>query len=415
MSFIVLHLNISIYNSILMNTIYKRLREKVFTEKRQPYKSYLKATWKWSDIFNEITNLKLTKLYGCFTIIASKYGILYKTLVDKYNKFKNNKIIVDNKEHRGGHNKFFNYNDELNLFNYFKDNFINKNELLCDEIIKIKAVEESKILYPTKLFLGSSGWCYTFKIKWNLTTVSCSVSRKATTTYTIEELNIFLKECKTECERVGIDNFYNSDEMKCNNINVSSTTIHIKGTDNAKIKVNGNEKEGVSTMLTITANGKMLKPIIIAKGKTNTCLRKYKLKDNVIASYSNNGWMNQGIMKLLIDDINKNSNNNYACLLLDQYSSHCTEYIKTYALSKKIKLIYVPKGYTYKLQPLDVGINSIIKQKSKSIWRTEKIKNPDLKITNEDAVKHLMTSINSLNKETIVKAFTKSCFLTKYE
>ena len=44
--------------------------------------------------------------------------------------------------------------------------------------------------------------------------------------------------------------------MKCNNINVSSTTIHIKGTDNAKIKVNGNEKEGVSTMLTITANGK---------------------------------------------------------------------------------------------------------------------------------------------------------------
>ena len=80
------------------------------------------------------------------------YFLKWGALVDKYNKFKNNKIIVDNKEHRGGHNKFFNYNDELNLFNYFKDNFINKNELLCDEIIKIKAVEESKILYPTKLF-----------------------------------------------------------------------------------------------------------------------------------------------------------------------------------------------------------------------------------------------------------------------
>ena len=79
-------------------------------------------------------------------------------------------------------------------------------------------------------FLGSSGW--------NLTTVSCSVSRKAITTYTIEELNIFLKECKRECEHAEIDNFYNSDELKCNNINVSSTTIHIKGTDNAKIKVN---------------------------------------------------------------------------------------------------------------------------------------------------------------------------------
>ena len=78
-------------------------------------------------------------------------------------------------------------------------------------------------------------------------------------------------------------------------------------------------------------------------------------------------------------------------------------------------MIYVPQGYTYKLQLLDVGINSIIKQKSKSTWRTEKIKNPDLKIANEDAVKHLMTLINSFNKEIFVKAFTKSCFLTKYE
>ena len=73
-------------------------------------------------------------------------------------------------------------------------------------------------------------------------------------------------------------------------------------------------------------------------------------------------------------------------------------------------MIYVPKGYTYKLQPLDVGINSIIKQKSKSTWRTEKIKNPDLKITNEDVVKHLMTSINSLNKETTVKTIYKVLF-----
>ena len=129
--------------------------------------------------------------------------------------------------------------------------------------------------------------------------------------------------------------------MKCNNINISSKTIHIKGTDNAKINVNGNEKEGVTTMLTITASGDMLKPIIIAKGKTTGCLKKYKLTNNVIGSYSNNGWMNVGIMKLLIDDVNKHSNNKNACLLLDHYSSHCTEYIKTYALSKyKINLCF---------------------------------------------------------------------------
>ena len=137
----------------------------------------------------------------------------------------------------------FNNDDEQFMFNFFKDNFINKNELLCDEIIKIKAVEQSKLLYPTKNFLGSFGWCYAYKIRWNLKTVSCSISRKATTTYTIEELIFFFKDCKTECEHVGKENFYNSDEMKCNNINISSKTIHIKGTDNTKINVNSNEKK----------------------------------------------------------------------------------------------------------------------------------------------------------------------------
>ena len=129
------------------------------------------------------------------------------------------------------------------------------------EIIKIKAVEQSKLLYPTKNFLGSSGWCYTYKIRWNLTTVSCSISRKATTTYTIEELNLFLKDCKTECERVGTENFYNSDEMKCNNINISSKTIHIKGTNNAKINVNGNEinatiKSIINNMMILNPHGR---------------------------------------------------------------------------------------------------------------------------------------------------------------
>ena len=50
-----------------------------------------------------------------------------------------------------------------------------------------------------------------------------------------------------------------------------------KGTDNAKININGNDKEGVTATLTINASGLMLKPIITAKGKTNLSLRKYKL------------------------------------------------------------------------------------------------------------------------------------------
>ena len=391
------------------------IHKKVFTEKRRPYKSYINAKWSWNDVFNDLNELKKNNVVDYFIKISVKYGILCKTLTNKYRDFNNKKIVIDNKEHRGGCNKFFTKDDEQNLFNYFKNNFIDKNELLCDEIIKIKAISESKILYPTKKFVASSGWCYSFKNRWNLSTVSCSISRKATKEYTVEELNSFLTDCKKECDKVGEENFYNTDEMKCNNINVSNKTIHIKGKDNAKINVNGNEKEGVSTILTVSANGKILKPIIIAKGKTKTSLNKYNLTDDAIGCFSNNGWTNVGIMKLVIDSVSEHSNGKDACLLLDQYSSHCSEIIKIHALTKKVKLLYVPKGYTYKLQPLDVGINGIIKQKNKASWRAEKIKNPNLKITNADAMMHLMLTIKSLTEETIKKSFVKSCFMTKYE
>ena len=62
------------------------------------------------------------------------------------------------------------------------------------------------------------------------------------------------------------------------------------------------------------------------------------------------------------------------------------------------------------MQPLDVGINGIIKQKSKAIWREEKIKNPELKITNSDVTRHLISTINSLTEKTIKKVIHKVMF-----
>jgi len=296
------------------------------------------------------------------------------------------------------------------MFSYLKDNFIDKNEMLCNEMIKLHAIDIFKSLNNNKKFNASSGWCSNYKNKYNLSTVICSVSKKSTTLYTELELNNFVKLCDEKHKLVGSDNFYNCDEIKNNNINISNTTIHIKGTDNAKININENEKEGVTATLIINASGEMLKPIITTKGKTKLSLKKYELNDKVIGTYSNNGWTNSGIMKILIDLINDKSSNKKACLLLDQYPSHCTEFVKKYSLEKNIELIYIPKGYTYKYQPLDVGINGIIKQKSKAIWRSEKIKNPKLKITNADGIKHFLKAINEISKETIQKSFVKSCF-----
>ncbi len=86
------------------------------------------------------------------------------------------------KKHRG-HKRIFNATEELNMFTFLKNNFIDKNEMLCNELIKLHSIEIFKTLNNNKNFKASTGWCTGFKNKFNLSTVKCSISKKATTLY----------------------------------------------------------------------------------------------------------------------------------------------------------------------------------------------------------------------------------------
>jgi hypothetical protein len=192
---------------------------------------------------------------------------------------------------------------------------------------------------------------------------------------------------------------------------MSLTTIHIKG-EQSKVNVYGNEKEGFTITLIICYGGDILTPILTAKGKTKLCLKKYDLDNTKInGTYSNNGWVNNGILKFAFEEIYKKTKGKKSVLLLDQYPAHCSDFIKDEAKKKNIKLIYVPKGLTYKYQPLDVLINGILKQKAKKIWRQEVVKDPNIKIKNSDSVKHFLKAKEEITSEIIKKSFEKSCFL----
>jgi len=138
-----------------------------------------------------------------------------------------------------------------------------------------------------------------------LSTVKCTPSKVATKIITTTEINIFLNKCKDALKLVGSEYFFNMDETFWRNINASITTIHLKNTNRAKVHINGNDKEGFTLVLIISAIGKILKPIIIAKGKTKRCLSKFQLIDDMLGTYSNNGWNNCGIMKIIIDHLYK--------------------------------------------------------------------------------------------------------------
>ena len=174
----------------------------------------------------------------------------------------------------------------------------------------------------------------------------------------------------------------------------------------------GNEKEGFTLTLIISYGGFMLIPIMTAKGKTNNCLKKYNLDDaKIFGTYSNNGWVNNGIMKIALETIYNNTNGKESVLLLDQFPVHISDFFKDEAKKRNIELIYIPKGLTSKYQPLDVLINGILKQKAKKLWRQEIVKDPNIKITNADAIKHFLKAKEDITSKIITRSFDKSCFL----
>ena len=98
---------------------------KKFTEKRDPYKSYNLAKWNWNDVFLEIEELKKVISEGYMKQISKKYGIRYKTLLNKYSQFKKGKLNIL-EENRGIGNKIFSHDQENEIFLYLKEYFIDK-------------------------------------------------------------------------------------------------------------------------------------------------------------------------------------------------------------------------------------------------------------------------------------------------
>ncbi len=80
-------------------------------------------------------------------------------------------------------NKIFIFKQEFDILLYLKNNFINKNEMLCDQMIKLYAIDVYKSLNFNKNFNASSEWYTNFKNKFYLSIVRCSIFKKSTTVY----------------------------------------------------------------------------------------------------------------------------------------------------------------------------------------------------------------------------------------
>jgi hypothetical protein len=384
-----------------------------FTMKRNNYKKYNLAKWKWIDVFKDIDFLISHNDRKYIAKTSKKYNINRRTLIRKYQKYKRGILDAESlkKEHRGAHNKIFTYNEEKMMFQHIKNVYIDGQKFFDDKCLQKFAIKTWKTLYPksTKIFKASNGWVYSFKKRWKLSTQTSNNSHIAKNPAKEEIIESFLNKCKEINETIDKEYIFNLDETNWKISNGQYKSIGIMGAENRKINCKYNTKASITAVLIITANGSFHKPYIIIKGKTQKTLDKINLNDNFKEKISENGWITTDIMLDILDDIKNICKKNKAALIMDTFNAHIDKKVKAKAKKLKIELVYVPVGQTSKLQPLDVSINGPIKTISKSLLKDCFVSDPDFVPNINHSINFLIQSCQKIKQETIKKSFEKAC------
>ena len=135
----------------------------------------------------------------------------------------------------------------------------------------------------------------------------------------------------------------------------------------------------ITVILTVTASGKKLKPVIIHKkgGAEGTT---FELKNGCFVCYNDKAWVNSELIKKWIDHVHPLvANGQGKALVWDSCRAHTANSVKEHLRRRGIKNIVVPGGLTPYVQAGDLGIYKSFKdQIGPIIVCGSSLKNPRL-------------------------------------
>lgn len=389
----------------------KRMNRKSFPLKRNNYKKYLNAPWKWYNIMKEIDSTK-ENTHRVFKNTAIKYNICKRTLINKYTKWIKDGKPEDINNEKRGNKTYFSIEEERYLFENINNMYIKNDLFFDDQCLKILALKKWKELYPHNIdaFRASNGWIYDFKVKWGL---SSFVARKTKKGNDCDD-NIIKKyqnDCLEAYYNFGPSFLFNLDETFYRLLNGPIYSIGITGSDHRNVITGCDDKNGFTAVFLVSADGSFHNPIVIMKGKTEKCLVKTMMTNNtnIMLKYSESGWISCDILESILKYILQLSGGQECALILDSYGVHKDEKICDFAKKYNINLIYVPSGRTAFNQPLDVSINGVIKAISSKLIREKYMTDPLKQIKISDAIQCMLDAKKEVESKIIIDAFNKAC------
>lgn len=203
------------------------------------------------------------------------------------------------------------------------------------------------------------------------------------------------------------DHIVNCDETSWKLFPNGLLTWADSGSDNVQTIVQGNTKDSITALATISAANTKLPLFIIAKGETER-VEKSQLGDTVyhIPSHSSTGWTTIDTFKQYLDFLSEHFNHEPVHLILDVYAVHRNEEIKEYAKNLGIQMYFIPAGLTDKFQPLDRRVFGCLKATARHIFYEQMLENPEMEFTKQKAVESLIYSWEHLSQEVIEDAWS---------
>jgi hypothetical protein len=198
----------------------------------------------------------------------------------------------------------------------------------------------------------------------------------------------------------------NLDETNWKTIPGAFMTWARTNTETVQCHVEDDEKQGVTVIAAVDANGGKLPLTVIGKGKTPRCLAGYRLPLEVHTCFSESGWTTNDVMCEYFAFLRHELFPSGPLIaILDAYSAHRSSQVRNVAQLWEIKLVFIPPGCTDKLQPLDRRVFSVLKSYARQLWRQRYHENHGMKTTREQMAIDLCEAWRRITEGVIQEAW----------
>jgi hypothetical protein len=321
----------------------------------------------------------------------------------------------NSKESHGSHNRLFTDQEEDELTGTIVSDYLELGRLFTGQTFCALATEKlGELGRDPATFICSDKFICGFKKRNGFSSRKCHWKRRDPRgTLEITELWMTrMQELMAAHQSRGtLEMVVNCDETAWRMVPSGMVTWAPIGQDEVTVRLDGNEKDSITVLASVTAGGTKLSLFAIAKGKTRR-VEQTQLGSNpaIVCDHSPSGWSTIQTFTRYLDWLAELYRGKIApdCpidLVLDCYSVHRSQEIRDHATRLGIRLWFIPAGHTDQLQPLDRAVFGAIKAIFRRRFELERRKRPDHRITKSDAIQILTEIWGGLGTASITEGW----------